>query len=328
MSKFIGRRTALGIGKESARGTAVAASFWEKQVEVSIDDKIEALPNTAAFGQIEDALETDIVKSWSEGSITANVKNETIGLWLLSLMGAEAAPALVGGETIVYDHAFSVSNTNQHQSLTISFDDPVQDYRFPLAMVSDIEFVLETGKLAQFKVGFMARTGETATNTPAYNANDQIFTPQSITLKTASNVAGLGAASNINIKKASIKIEKNVFDDMSLGSVTPTDYLNRQFTVSGEIEILFENESDWKTYELAGTKRAMLIDLKNTGVTIGTAANPRLQIQLPKVAFTDLQRDIKNDDIVTQKVSFKGLYSTADTSMLLLTLRNLRSTVY
>lgn len=321
--KFVGRRVAVGIGKESTRGTSVAATFWEKQVKVDVDDKIEHLKDDSAFGVVEDASQGFLTQKWSELSLSARVKANSFGLWLLAALGTDT-PALHSGETIVYDHVYSVSETNQRQSLTVATHDPVQDYRYANAMVGELDLSLEIGKYLDFSVKCEAAAGATATNTPSFTSTgESIFLPQHATFKHASNVAGLAGATAIKIKKLDLKIANNLYRDFSFGNVAPTDILNQQLAVSGTIELLFENESDWKTYMLADTARSMLLDVKNTDVTIGSAANPELQIQLDSVKFTNLSRGIDNDKVVTQKVEFNAYYSLAAARMMLVTLTNL-----
>ena len=48
----------------------------------------------------------------------------------------------------------------------------------------------------------------------------------------------------------------------------------------------------------------MLIDIKNTDVTIGASSNPELAITLNKVHFDDWSRKSANDSLVTQQVKF------------------------
>jgi len=60
MSKFIGRKLNIGIGKESTRGTAVAATFWMPKMELTHDDKITQVVNESSIGVIEDAEGADI----------------------------------------------------------------------------------------------------------------------------------------------------------------------------------------------------------------------------------------------------------------------------
>ena len=57
------------------------------------------------------------------------------------------------------------------------------------------------------------------------------------------------------------------------------------------------------------------MDMKNTDVTIGTAANPQLQIDLARCTFTALTRAIKLGDLVIQTLKFTAHYSTTDTGL-------------
>lgn len=312
MAKFGGRRVSIGVGKETTRGTSVAASYWDRQADLKIDDRTEYVKDESSFGTIEDSENSHLIAKWSEGEITAKLKDKTFGLWLLSLMGSVADATV---ETGVYDHTFTVGNSNQHQALTISVDDPIQDYRYANSVVTSLEISAEIGKMVDYKIGFMGKAGATATNTPSFVA-ENYFLPQHGTFKQASDISGLSGASATTIKKFSIKVEKNVERDMVLGSVAPADFLNKQFSVSGEVELYFENESDWKTYQLADTARAMQLVIANTAVTIGAASNPTLTIEVAKAKFTNLDRDLSINGIVSQKVSFTGHYDLSNTRML------------
>ena len=129
MAKFIGRKLNVGIGKETVRGTSVAPSFWLPKMELEIDDVVEQAINESSVGVIEDAENAEITLKKSAGTLSGRVNNDSFGLWLLACLGSEAAPALVGGETIVYDHSFSVGQNAQHASLTIGVDDENGDSR-------------------------------------------------------------------------------------------------------------------------------------------------------------------------------------------------------
>jgi hypothetical protein len=63
-----------------------------------------------------------------------------------------------------------------------------------------------------------------------------------------------------------------------------------------------------------GTYRAMGIYLTNNDVTIGASSHPYLNIVLNRVGFMEWEPDYSNDDISTQKFSFKSYYDIANTS--------------
>jgi hypothetical protein len=68
---------------------------------------------------------------------------------------------------------------------------------------------------------------------------------------------------------------------------------------------------------------AIRLDIKNTDVTIGTARNPELILDMPKCTIQELGRPFKVKDLIYQNVKFKAMYSVADTLMLKATLTNI-----
>ena len=65
-----------------------------------------------------------------------------------------------------------------------------------------------------------------------------------------------------------------------------------------------------------------MIDIKNTDVTLGTAANPEVKILLDKCYFTEFSRPIKIKDLVYQSIKFKAVYSTTNSEMIAITTTN------
>jgi hypothetical protein len=112
--------------------------------------------------------------------------------------------------------------------------------------------------------------------------------------------------------------------------VSPSDFLNKEFKVEGQLEAIFQNNSDFKTIALAtpNVGQAMLIDLKNTDVTIGSTTNPELKITLNQVFFTEFSRPIKTKELVYQTVKFRGTYKLADSAMISVVLTNTVSGAY
>lgn len=130
----------------------------------------------------------------------------------------------------------------------------------------------------------------------------------------------------VALKNAKVTINGNVESQDVLGSLSPADFLNKEFSVEGSFEAIWQNESDTKTAFMGPTAQAMLLDFKNSDVTIGTAANPEFQITMPKVTFTELGRPFKVKDLVYQTVKFKASYSVTDTYMIKAILTNTIST--
>ena len=312
----------VGIAKEAVRGTAEAAgAFYLPKQTVSFDDGIIQVIDESSVGVIEDSPNAAVVGLFAAGEIEGNIYDKSFGLILLSVLGglSSSGPA----ETTVYTHAYSVQQDAQHDSLTLFMDDPNQDYKYALAVAEKLDIDIALGKFATYALGVRSKAGTTATLTPSYIAENH-FLPQHGTLKTATNLAGLGAASTIDIRAVKLSIEKNIEDDRKLGSTAPTDILNKQLTVTGSVELVF-NDNTFKTDMLADTAKAMRIRLSNTDVTIGSTLNPQLTIDLAKVKIIDFTRNYENDGITTATMNFRAFYSLADTSMITMELKNTQS---
>lgn len=329
MSKFIGRKLNIGIGKETVRGTAVAASYWLPKTDCSIDDKIEQVINENSIGVIEDAEGASLVQKFSEGEITGRILDESFGLLILAALGAEASPATV--ETGVYDHVFSVAESAQHQSLTIDVEEPnatsSSSLRYALSMIDSLEINIEVGGYAEYTVSFRGNSNGTGTNTPSYTS-ENFFLPQHGTFKVATTQSGLDAASAVSVKKMTLVITKNLEDDNTLGSTTATDRLNKQFTIEGSVELLYDSRTYIDTIMIGDAYRALRFQLINTDITIGATSNPTLKIDLYRTKLSEVAKDIPNDDLVRQTLSFKAFYSLSDSKMLAATLRNTKSAAY
>ncbi|MBT9146125.1 MAG: hypothetical protein DDT42_02007 [candidate division WS2 bacterium] len=179
-------------------------------------------------------------------------------------------------------------------------------------------------KHVEFTAGFLSRLGTVATDAVSYVVENQ-FLAHHIEIRLADNLAGLGAATPIRVRAANLNIAKNVESDDILGSIEPSDYVNKQVEITGDIELLYE-DTTFKSLFLAGTPRAMRIDIRNPGVVLETGVNPQLRIELARVQFPEWTRAGALNDIVSQSLSFKALYSLADAQAIRVILTNTQAT--
>lgn len=323
MAKGIGRLFSFGIARETTRGTAAAPAYWIPFIDLDIEEKDEKVLDEATIGVIEDSVGQTIVKQWAEGSWKAPIGDRHFPLVLYATLGTLSS-ATKSGETAVYDHTISVQQGAQHQSLTLAIDDPLggQDYQHALGVISSLEIAYEPGKLLEYTANVKAKKGTPATLTPSQTTENR-FTHKHFTFKLAPTQADLDAAGAMNIRLLTLKIEKNIEDDLALGNLSPIDFLNKQLSIEGTLEAIWQNESDFKTAALSATPKAMRLDLVNTDVTIGTSSNPRIRIDLYKVIFKEITRPIRINDVVTQTLAFKAHYSITDAKMLNILCTNL-----
>lgn len=317
MSKFIGRLIKVGIGKETVRGTAVVPTYWLDLINTTVEDKFDHVTDDDSIGVIEDAKGLKVTKKFATGDVSGKVSDKSMGLFLLSTLGTVSSAVK---ETTAYNHTFSINQSAQHQSLTIEAKNPNEQLAFPNAVITDLELKAQLGKYIEFKAGLMAKPGAAAVSTPAYTAENS-FIAKDISVKFATNLAGLTAASAIKVKSLTLKIDKNVESDDVLGSITPDDFLNKHIGINGSIELIYD-DTTYKALALAGTQKAMRIDMLNSDTTIGATSNPELKIDLAKVNFTEWSRTGAANDVVKQTLNFKAFYSMTDSQMVSVVLTN------
>lgn len=320
MAKIIGRTGAVGIGVESTQGTKVAATYWVPVQGYSYDDKVEYVKNDSAMGRIEEYNDADIVKLWGEGDYDGKIFLNSVGAELTAVFGKSPASA-ERGSSDVYDHTFTVQNNNDHKSLTVAYEDALQEVSFPFAMVNSWSLEVAADDYVKRSVSLIGKKSESATHTPSFT-NEVEFIPSQVSCKLASTQAGLEAASAINVTAFNLEISKNAEALYALSSNEPQDIINKQFNVTGSIELYFE-ASTYRNYAFGNTHMAVRIDMTDAATNLGSGHNPQLYFDLNEVAFEEFERSWDANDPLTQTLNFEGLYSLTDAAMISARLTNL-----
>lgn len=319
MAKIIGRTGAVGIGIESTQGTKVAAQYWIPVQSYSYDDKIEVIKNDSAMGRIEEYNAADIVKLWGEGDYEGKIFLNSVGAELVALFG-QSPVSTERGTSDVFDHSYTLANTNDHKSLTVAYEDDIQEISFPFAMLDSWGLEVAVDDYVKRSISLTGKKSEVATHTPAFT-NEVEFIPSQITFKMADAQSGLAAASAINVTAFSMEVAKNAEPLYVLGSNEPQDIINKQFGVTGTIELYFENET-YRDFVFANTHKAIRIDMTDTTIDLGTSHNPQLYFDLNEVVFEEFERSWDANDPLTQTLNFEALFNLADASMISARLTN------
>lgn len=319
MAKIIGRTGAIGIGKETTKGTKVAASYWIPVQSYSYDDKVEVVKNDSSFGRIEEYNAAHITKLWGEGDYEGKIFLNSVGLELVAVLGASPT-SVQRGASGVYDHTYALANNNDHKALTVCYEDAIQEISFPFAMVDSWSLEVATDDYVKRSISLTGRNSESSTHTPAFT-NEIEFIPSQVSFKMASAQSGLAGATAINVTSFSLEISKNAEPVYVLGSNEPQDIINKQFNVTGSVELYFE-DTTYRDYVFANTHRALRIDMKDTATDLGSGHNPELYIDLHEVVFDEFERSWDANDPLTQTLNFEGLYNLADAAMISARLTN------
>lgn len=320
MSKYLGADEKFGIAKETTRGTVEAtAVFWMPVLDNTIENTKDEIIDEQAYGVIEDSIGSKIATKWAEGDISFNLSDEAIGLILYNVLGAVSTAVDtpdVGSNT----HTITVAQTHQHQALSLFIKDTNRDLKFALGMIDT--FTLDAALGAFVKIGckFISKVSAAASSTPSYAA-ENLFVARDVVVKFATNLAGLAAASDIKAKNVSLTINKNLEKDDVLGSAEPDDILNKRISFEATVELV-KNDDTYSDLNLAETFKAMRIEITNSDVTIGVAANPKLTIDLARCKIQSLSTSRGAGDIVTETFVVKGFYSITDTKAITMALIN------
>jgi hypothetical protein len=183
-----------------------------------------------------------------------------------------------------YKHTLELSSSYSSPALTISVDNPVQDKRYALGVVNSMTIKVEPKKYIEVSFCVMARAGVNASNTVAYT-QDYLLKANHTNILWAANLAGLDTATPLGcIKSFEVTLERNQIEDECISSISPADYIATVFSVTGSMELTYENTADYEAKALAGTTQAMRVGIANGDVIIGGGtSSPELEIDLPKV---------------------------------------------
>jgi Phage tail tube protein len=331
MPYVLGESVNLGVGGESgaARGTPVNPTDWipartPTGIRVVIEKTL--IRESRSSGVMSSASE--ITQKRAEGDLEFNLRSETIGWILRSLFGFSASVAKSAPNASVYDHTFSVLlNNPQHPSLTLALRQPnVQDYEYPLAVVNSLEIRTPVNDLVNATAGFIAKgENEHAAYTQSFANSDAYFRNQDIVIKIASTVAGLDAASPLSLKEFSLSINNNARPNQVIGSNNPNDVLALLMEITGSFKLDYLAKT-YHDYFVNGTYFAMRIELTRADITLGSSANPKLVIDLPKVSVEGYEPDRPLDDIVMDGVNFTAHYDTTSAKAITAVLTNTKQT--
>lgn len=318
---MIGRKIEVGVGKETVRGTAVAATYWVPKYEVSLDDKTEYVDDIQTLGSIVDSDGSELEKEWAEGEVDGKVRLNSFGIWLLGTFGSVTTTTLATG---VYQHVFGLLESNTHPSLTVTVKDTVNGARaYALAMVESLKMKIELGKFVEYTVALKSKKSSATTATPAYTAETE-FRARHTSLKLADTLAGLDAATAVaKVASVELSFDKNTQEIMGLGSSQPVDIQNLEFSAELNIEVEYFDTATFRDVSLTGAKKAVRIEITDTTKVIGASViAPSIVFDFAKVSFQSWERDGGAGDIIKQSIKAKAHFSIVDGKMVNVTVKN------
>lgn len=308
MTKFVGRRGTLGIGREATKGTPVTPTYWLPYATMSFHDRTNTAQEEQGMGNIADQDSFYVTLTYGEGDVEAQLYDIGIGYILSSLLGA--TPSSSGSNP--YTHTFTLSSSNVPQTLSLYWKDPDRSYMFRQAVVESLNIKISPSGIVSYTVHFKSKAArDWASLTPDFTTLGTKWLHQHLIFKLASSVAGLSAASAISLKDLDLTINRNTILDEVIGTVEPEDILSQTVSVEGSVQLNLEDDT-YRNYMLAGTYRAMEVKLL-------ASSSSSLDLVFPRVGFSEWEPDYTLNEIAKQTINFKANYDSANAAAIIST---------
>lgn len=308
MARTSTRLKGIGLGKESVRGTSVAATVWYPVLEFNFRDNIDKIMNESRFGVLDKNSARHIVKQWGEGDMTGAIYINAFGHILNNFFGQ--TPTTTTVETTAKKHVWTKAQTNSDLTHTISTDDANEDLRFAMGMIDTLKIDYVKDDYVKFTATFMSKKSASASNTPAYTVEAK-FLPSHAVIKTAATgSSNLTAASALtNIVSLSLEFKKNLVQATALGSSDLEGLYNTDFEATGTIERYYD-DTTFRTYARNNTERSLRVDLIDTATIVGAVTNPSLRFDFEQVSF-DFPEDGDQDGLATETINLTALWNSS-----------------
>ena len=323
MTEFIGRRVSVGVGSEVTRGTAVAPAYWYRHLSLDFTRRTQMIQNESAMGRVEKINDSAVVSQWAEGQLEGKVTDIGVGYLLANVFG-QVSSAAKSGDSSVYQHTFTVGQSQTPPTLTIARKDPNSDRRHALGTISQLELSVEAGDWLKVNADLLAKSGETASNTVAFIEEEE-FTSKHVTVKFANNQAGIGAAQAVKAKSFKITINRSASTYNAFNrSLDITDIHTGAYEITGEMVLIYDN-TDWENKYVAGTAQYMDVLIEGDK-TIGTASKAGINITAPKVKVSEWSMSNDLDAVIEQTLSFSIEFDTTSSEAIKAVLTNTKAT--
>lgn len=306
---YVGARKEIAFTKETVRGTKATAQAGDWQPHEGFDFRpvVSKIKDEAAVGHIAATLNSHLHQKSSEGSIPMRFTKDFVG-HIMNLIAGKAPDSSTDiGDT--YRHEWNVKNTNRHLSYTLTVFDPIKGFlAYALGMLNEVSFEFNTDAIAKANLGMIGGAEEVAsgvTNT-AYSTQYEypFFMPQHITVKIADDLAGLAAATALDISGVPFTVSKNAAKRFKLGSENVADNINQRWGAGGTLEGVYDTDY-FRGLAHANVKKAL-------GIYFDDGQGNKVEFEFPRVTFEDWSHDTDNNAYMKNTVAWFAELDTAE----------------
>ena len=306
VNAHIARKQSLWIGKESTAGTQVSATYWLPKSKWVLKPVITTIEDDSWYGVIDELYDVQPVQEYSMIDLEGTVSEKSFGMLLAACFGT----TWVTGAW-PYTHTFTRKNDNNHPSYSIRGYDPVATDIALYSMLESLNISVQVGQYAKYSASFKGKK-ITTDSAPTLSYEDEpMFRARDVKVYLADSEAWLAVASAIGCTRVNLTINKNLYIHQTVWAVDIDSIFNQQFTVRGDMELLFVDNT-YLAFVQWGTKKYMKIELINNSEALSPSGVPTISFIFSKVWFTAWDKTDNNNEIVKQTFGFVATLRDTD----------------
>lgn len=315
MARTAGRQVEVGLGMESfaAPGVAVAEAAFFKWLEFNVQGISEKTINHSARGLREQNLDSFISRKFGRGTMKFIPSSTTMPFILSLLLGSCATASNADGSGSVYDHTFTVGQTNatpRTATLTVK-QGATQVQQFLNTVVEKFSLSVQDG-FAEASVDFIGQYPGSDTMTASY-ASETHQNYVNTTAKFGTSLSAAAGNSATPLRSFSLEITNNyALDEAFLfgsNQITSGNLTMGPVTVTGSYSLPFTDTTELAKY-LGNTENRALISM--LGASIGSAETEEVLWKLGPMVLTKEPQSFPIDGINMIEQEFECRYDSTD----------------
>ncbi len=297
----IGRQGFAGIGLQSAAQVPAAIADYAPFTMFDLHGVTEQIKIPHATGVRDSNFSSVLGKQYSEGGFEDYVDNKIFGYFAVAALGTVGVSSQGSG---VYKHTVTRNDSNTPQYLTITNDRVVDRQNYYDVAVDELEVSVGTD-ISAFKAKMSGNFPQTTTSGSATTASGNLMTFRNAQFAFGASVTAAQAAANLKTHDFKLNIKNNVEVVHAHGSGLPRSINNKNFEVSADFQLYFENTTDRDAY-YAQSKQAASLQFIGNG--IGGGFNEFVKFNMYQVSLEGFELETGLDNYYAEKVKLSGEY--------------------
>lgn len=316
MAKTAGTQVHVGIGIESAAapGTAVAEAHFIPWTDFSLQGVSEKSMFKSARGLRNETSNSMIRRKYAQGSISFVPNVETLPFFLSLALGS-VATATTAGESAVYDHTFTVQNTNASvKTATITVERGGVKTSQYLNCVCDVLSIEVSDDYASATATLIGQFPSTDTVSESYSQETE-FAYHQMTAEFGTDLSDAAGNDATPLKAFTLNINNNTqLDEAFLSGsneITDGGLIPGRLVITGSYTLHFENTTELDKY-LANTKNALIVTFTGADVGVAGSGVEQIKINLGKLILTNPPIEHNIDGLLVVNQSFEVEHDATD----------------